>query len=266
MTPFGQIHTKNIFEKLSSERIKHFLKEENQCLIKVFDKTDSTNSEAKRALRDAINENAIFVAEEQTDGRGRRGKSFFSPNSCGLYFTAVLHPKITITDATLITSAAAVVVCDILSKETKKHPQIKWVNDIFIDGKKVCGILTEAVGFDTNLSSIIIGIGINLTTEIFPNELKDIAGCVGEPLDRNKLSAQLFSELERICERLPDKSFMERYRSYSLVLGKSITFSKNGISYDAVAEDILDDGSLLVKTSFGEEMLLNSGEISIKLD
>lgn len=257
----------NEYTKLSQKLIKAFLRDNTECAVKVFDTIDSTNSEAKRVIKDGLNIDAIFVAEGQTGGRGRRGKSFFSPNTSGLYFTAVLHPNISLSDATGITAAAAVAVCDIIKNETKKDPKIKWVNDIFIDGKKVCGILTEAVtDFETNkVSAVIVGIGINLTTSDFPSELKNIAGAVGKDIDRNRLSAELFIRLKSLCDTLPEKSFMDSYRGYSMVLGNKIEFSQNGIFYQATAEKIHDDGSLEVQTLSNETFILNSGEISIKL-
>ena len=250
---------------LSEYGIKAYLPKEG-IEVKVFDSIDSTNSEAKRAVSAGLNSDGIFVADSQTAGRGRRGKDFYSPTGTGLYFTAVLHPEVSLTDATSITSAAAVAVAKILEQETKKDPKIKWVNDIFIDNKKVCGILTEAVSdLESNtVQAIIIGVGINLTTKEFPEDIKDIAAAAGK-INRNRLSARIFEELSRLCYALPCKDFMEDYRKYSLVTGKTVYFCKNGNNYSAIAKSITDNGELLVVTPEGEEMLLNSGEISVKL-
>jgi BirA family biotin operon repressor/biotin-[acetyl-CoA-carboxylase] ligase len=144
---------------------------------------------------------------------------------------------------------------------------IKWVNDIFIDGKKICGILTEAVSDleSGRVQAIIVGIGINVTTEDFPQELRNIAGCIGDNIDRCKLIADIFIRLKRFSEQLSDRSFMDAYRKHSLVIGRNITFSRNGVDYTANAVTIHDDGGLEVITEKGEVMILNSGEISIKL-
>ena len=235
--------------------------------IEVFDVIDSTNTEAKRALTSGLDEDALFVANEQPAGRGRRGRSFYSPKEHGIYFSCVLHPEVSLADSTAITSAAAVAVCEALEGATKKHPSIKWVNDIFIDNHKVCGILTEAISdFESGrVEAVIVGIGINLTTEIFPEELKDIAASVGVSVDRCALVADIFSRLKSLCDKLPDKKFMDEYRSRSLVLGKTVTFNRNGIIYEATAKTIRDDGELEVVLENGEMMLLNSGEISVKL-
>ncbi len=230
-----------------------------------FESIDSTNSEAKRAVLGGIEADAVFVADGQTGGRGRSGKSFYSPSGDGLYLSIVLSPDATLFEATAITPLTAVIVTEVLGELTSKQPQIKWVNDIFIDGKKVCGILTEAI-FDheqDKISAVIVGVGINLTTTEFPTEIEGIAGSVGN-IDRYILTAEIFKRLKKACDKINTRDFMERYRKYSLVIGKEISFSKNGVDYCGIAKSILDDGSLSVSTKDGE-MLLSSGEISIKL-
>ena len=141
------------------------------------------------------------------------------------------------------------------------------MNDIYIEKKKICGILTEAVSdFESGrVQAVIIGIGINLTTADFPYELTDIADSVGIALNRCSLAAEIFNRMKRTCQLLPDRGFMDKYREYSLVLGNEISFVRNGTEYTAVAEAIHDDGSLEVTVKNGEKMILNSGEISVKL-
>ncbi len=250
---------------ISEYGIRAYLGEDQDMEIKTFKTIDSTNSEAKRAISSGSTSEGIFAADHQTEGRGRRGKSFYSPEKSGLYFTMVLHPQTGIADATGITAAAAVATVEVIRQETKKDPKIKWVNDIFIENKKVCGILTEAIAdFESDrVEAVIVGIGINLTTDHFPAELENIAGNAGK-MNRCKIAALIFRKLKEYCDALPKREFMEKYRKYSLVLGKEITFIRNGINYSATAENILDDGSLEVVTDRGERMVLSSGEISIK--
>lgn len=247
----------------SKEDLKSHLNHNTK--IEIFESIDSTNTEAKRRIKDGMEEDCIFVAFEQTGGRGRQGKSFFSPKS-GIYFSFVLHPKVDLPDIPCITAAAAVAVADVLKNETKKDPKIKWVNDIFIDNKKVCGILTESVAdFEKGIvHAVIVGIGINLTTTQFPAEIENTAGSVGE-INCPKAIADIYNKLNDFCDKLPQKDFMEAYRKYSLVLNKTVNFTRNGTEYSATATNILNDGSLEVTTKNGEVMLLNSGEISIKL-
>ncbi len=251
---------------ISEYGIRAHLGEEYKAEIRVFKTIDSTNSEAKRAVANGLTEDAIFVADRQTLGRGRRGRSFYSPDKSGLYFTAVLHPDASLSDSVGITAAAAVVVTRLIEEITKKHPLIKWVNDIFIGNKKVCGILTEAVSdFESNrVQAVIVGIGINLTTEDFPEEISSIAGSVGS-INRCYLAAELFKRLNAACKTIKDRSFMEDYCDYSLVIGKEVRFAKNGVEYAGIALGIQEDGSLVVKTQNGV-MKLDSGEISVKLD
>ncbi len=250
------ISEKEIREYLNNDEIEIFL----------FDSIDSTNNEAKRKIKNGLKNDAIFIAREQTAGRGRQGKSFYSPLDSGFYFTAVLHPENNIEEIVGITTAAAVVVVDALKNQTKKHPKIKWVNDIYIDEKKVCGILAESVfDFEKGKSdAVIIGIGINLTTEIFPDEISSIAGSIGSAINKSLLAAELFKGLKNICSDLVQRKFMEDYRRYSMILGREIRFFKNGANHKAIATDITHSGELKVITEKGEEMLLNSGEISIK--
>ena len=256
----------NESDVVSEFGIRAYLNDNENTCVKVFKTIDSTNNEAKRAVADGLTENAVFVADQQTAGRGRRGRDFFSPEKSGLYFTAVLHPDASLSDSVGITAATAVIVVELIREITKKHPLIKWVNDIFIDGRKVCGILTEAISdFDTNrVQAVIIGIGINLTTEDFPKELSSIAGSVGS-INRCYLAAQLFERLKDACENIKERSFMDAYKDYSLVIGKDIYFTRNGVDYTGTALGIMDDGGLIVKTPNGV-MKLDSGEISIKLD
>ncbi len=251
---------------LSESGILAHLGDEN-VKIEVFKSIDSTNSEAKRRIAQGLECDAIFASEEQTAGRGRRGKSFYSPTSSGIYFSAVIHPEVGLLDSTAITSAAAVAVCEALSEITNKRPKIKWVNDIFIDGRKVCGILTEAVSDleSGRVQAVIVGIGINVTTEDFPEDIRDIAGALGNNIDRCALISDIFKRLKSFSEQLPDRSFMDAYRKHSLVIGKDITFVRNNVDYTAHAVTIHDDGGLEVVTENAEVVILNSGEISIKL-
>lgn len=250
---------------LSVGGIQAYLNEDLE--IRVFQSIDSTNSEAKREVSNGLALDTIFASESQTAGRGRHGHSFYSPDRSGIYFSCLLHPELSLQDSTSVTSAAAVSVCEAIEEATKKEPGIKWVNDIFIDGKKICGILTEAVSdFESGrVRAIIVGIGINLTTESFPDELKDIAASLDCRLNRCALIADIFKRLKGYCAALPDKSFMDKYRARSLVFGRQIRFNQNGTEIYAEAKAIHDNGELEVITSRGDTVILNSGEISIKL-
>ena len=253
---------------LEKEKIKSFLLPENRDVdISVFESIDSTNTEAKRRLENGDKRTMLICAEGQTAGRGRHGKSFYSPEKTGVYFTLVIHPDIPLSLAARATTAAAVSVVEAIRELTDKKPLIKWVNDVFLDGKKICGILTEAVSPTdrTKAESLIIGIGINISTSLFPDEIKDTASSLGEnELDKNELIARICNYLFGYAESLNNPTHIEKYKKYSLVLGKEITYEKNGRAFFARAVDIDENGSLKVETENGIETL-DSGEISIKL-
>lgn len=253
----------NASEKLDREKIKDLLCRSGAEVI-VYDTIDSTNNEAKRLLAQGSVKEAVIAAEEQTAGRGRQGKSFYSPSGSGLYMTLVLRPEGELCNFTLMTSAAAVAVSETIESLCDVETQIKWVNDILIGGRKVVGILTEAISAGGE-TAVIVGIGVNITTEDFPQEIRDKACSVGESVSRNILAAEIAKRLFALCDRLPhDRSYMQHYRSRSCVLGRRIVFTESGIEYGAVAESIDDGGGLWVVLESGERRLLCGGEISVR--
>lgn len=257
---------------LSSEGIRLFLNEEYKNIpITVYKTIESTNSEAKLLAVQNAEHGTIVVSEEQTKGRGRFGRDFFSPSDSGIYMSIILKPKLNMENAVLITTAAAVAICDAIEKFTNKVSRIKWVNDIFIGDRKVCGILTEAVtNFESGMmESVIVGIGINVKTknEDFPLELQDTAGSIFNDDDtfiRNQLAAEIINNVLKISMTIEDKSFMQIYKERSLILGEQILYKKNNNWYEGQALDIDDFGGLVVYTSDGQKITLNSGEVSIK--
>lgn len=253
-------------EILSAEGISACL---NKPLpIHFFPVIDSTNSEAKRMAMAGAAHGTILVAETQTAGRGRFGKSFYSPENTGLYMSLILKPGDTaISDAQMITVAAAVVVSEAIEKLTGQKPGIKWVNDLYLGDKKICGILTEAVSdFESGrVESIIIGIGINCSTSDFPHELTNIAGSLGDSkLSRNHLTALIAEGLIDIFSRINDPEIINKYKSRSIMIGKTITYLMGGSEHTAVVLDINDKGNLVVKDPDGEVDIISSGEVSIK--
>ena len=230
--------------------------------VKVYSEIDSTNTEAKRLTAVGHKTPVLLLAESQTAGRGRMGRQFFSPENAGLYMSFMYCPETSFDDSVTVTSAAAVAVAKAIEELTDLKPQIKWVNDIYIGGKKVCGILTEAVtGQKTH---IIVGIGINITTEAFPDEIKAIASSLGKSVDRNELAILIVKNLIRLIAELPDRTFIEDYRQRSLVLGKEVIFTSKDHQQTGRAVGIDRDGGLMVETSDGT-VVLNTGEISLKI-
>ena len=257
---------------LSSEGIRLYLNEEfSNIPIVVYKTIASTNSEAKLlAVQNAVHGTTV-ISEEQTKGRGRFGRDFFSPSDSGIYMSIILKPKLNIENSVLVTTAAAVAVCHAIDKYSHDTPMIKWVNDIFIGDRKVCGILTEAVtNFESGMmDSVIVGIGVNVKTkkEDFPSELQNIAGSVFDDDNsfiRNQLSAEIINNVLKISRDLEERSFMETYKQRSMILGEHILYKKDNSWHEGYASDIDDCGGLIVYTSEGQKITLSSGEVSIK--
>lgn len=247
---------------LNAQEIKKALSFD--CRVEYYKTLDSTNNVAKRIIAEGEDDVLLVVGEEQTAGRGRQGKSFYSPQGTGIYMSLVVHPMIELQNAVTATTAAAVAVCRAIESLTDKKPMIKWVNDIYLDGKKICGILTEAVtDFETQtVSSVIIGVGINLTTKDFPCDVQN-ASCLNADVKRAELIGGVANELNRIvCSGYGE--FMEYYRSHSLVVGEDIVFIKGGVSTPARAVGIDDFGGLEVELADGTRDTLRSGEITVR--
>lgn len=252
---------------LSKERIEKSLSGSAEKFdITVYDCIDSTNTALREMAEKGAEEFSVIIASEQTSGRGRMGRSFYSPQGTGLYISILLRPDLPTEKTVLITTSAAVAVCKAIEKTTNKTPQIKWVNDIFIDGKKVCGILTEAVFEDGKIKYAVLGVGINIFAPNggFPEEIKNIAGAVCSDFKdglRELTAAEFLNELSNIdIEKTSNE-----YKKRSLVIGKKITVLSADGPYEAVAEDIDDSCGLIIKKEDGTRKVLSSGEISIRL-
>ena len=171
-----------------------------------------------------------------------------------------------------MTTAASVAICRAIRKVLNEEPQIKWVNDVYFRGKKVCGILTEAVSdFESGqIDTVVVGIGINyhVPEDGFPEEIRGIAGsvCTDENMiPRNSLVAAVLNELFAIYEKLSEREYMEDYRRWSNVIGKDVRFTSGDGWMDAKALDIDDDGGLLVQLDNGEKKTLRTGEITLRV-
>jgi BirA family biotin operon repressor/biotin-[acetyl-CoA-carboxylase] ligase len=253
-------------DRLSAEKITSLLDDKSVSVV-VRETVGSTNDEAKKLLSQNGGGNFLVLAEEQTSGRGRQGKQFFSPKSTGLYMTLAMSRKIPLSDAVGITSYAAVCVAKAINNVTGREALIKWVNDVFLDGKKICGILTEAVSdFESGMvSAFVIGVGINLRPADVPENLRNIVGFLDcRENVKNTLAAAVANLL--LYYKPGNSDYIEDYKKLSFVLGKNITYTLNGETKIGEAVDIDKSGGLVVKSAAGTLETLKSGEISVRVN
>ena len=244
----------------------------SKITLQIFDHIDSTNLHARHIAAKGAAEGAIIVAGSQSAGRGRLGRSFYSPEGTGLYMSILLRPSIAPSSAILITTAAAVAVCDAISEVFGKEAQIKWVNDIFLAGKKVCGILTEAA-FSAQgdaLEYAVCGIGINICPPEngFPPELSLIAGALCEQPEaglRNRIAGVTLKHFFRYYHALEQREFLQEYRRRSLVIGRDIYILRGDQRIPATVLAIDDECRLCVRLKDGSTEIISTGEISIRL-
>ncbi len=259
-------------DTFSRKEILKNLKQSENFKIEVFDSIDSTNIYLKQLAKQNAESGTVIIADSQNGGHGRFDRKFHSPKNCGIYMSILLKPDLPACESVLLTAAAAVAVCDAIISLTNLNPKIKWVNDILINGKKVCGILTEGAINPTTLKLdwAVVGIGINIYTpkDNFDEEIKNIATSLLNTKKenfRNKLTAEILNRLTYFCDNLYNKEFLSKYKEYSAVIGKTINVIKNGTISPATALDIDDECRLKVQYDDGKSEILNSGEISIKM-
>lgn len=255
---------------LSAEGIRiHLDPKYTETELQVLDTVDSTNTYAKKQLALGKTEDLIVLAEQQTGGRGRQGKSFFSPRGSGLYISLAVHPRLRLEDSSFLTILAAVAVCRTIETTLGLEPKIKWVNDVFLDGKKICGILSEAVtDFESGVvESVVVGIGINCRQNAFPPELLGHVGWLGcADVSRNRLAAVLINHFFDILNTFDRNYIVEEYKKRSFLPGREITFLRSGETVRARVLDINEKGNLVVCLPGGETVVLSSGEVSIGSD
>lgn len=242
--------------------------------LKIYKEIGTTNDEAKRLAREGEAENLVVLTESQTAGKGRRGRSFYSMGPEGVYMSLLLRPKLSFQEALKITTMTAVAVSRAIEKNCDVEVGIKWVNDLFIHGKKVCGILTEAgIDFETgDLDYAVVGIGVNVLKCDFPEELKGIVTTLedesGQQISRSKLAADILREMHGLYQELGAEkggvpSYHEEYVSRSIVLGKEVMVHAGTQTYPAKAVAIDENIGLVVETTEGRKVL-DSGEVSVR--
>lgn len=258
---------------LSAQSISKFIADD-RIRVEFEECVTSTNVIVRSRAENSENEGLLLVAGEQTAGKGRLGRSFSSQKGTGVYFSLLLRPELSPADSLLITTCAAVAVAKAINEITGKEPYIKWVNDIYISDRKVCGILTQA-SFDSEgdkLAYAVLGIGINICFDenSMPEEIKDIAGGIFEnenvPIDAaSRIVGRTIDIFMTEYDNLTEKKILDYYKTHSYLDGKRITVIKPDGEHTATALGINDDLSLNVRYDNGENGRLFSGEVSTKV-
>ncbi|MBQ7723580.1 MAG: biotin--[Selenomonadaceae bacterium] len=234
---------------------------------------DSTNQLAKKLAYHGAADGTIVVAEEQTGGKGRLDRKFFSPRGKGIWFSVILRPNLLPKDAPKCTLMAAVAVAEAMKRFNLKA-EIKWPNDIMHDGRKLVGILTEMTGEIGKISYIVIGVGINVNIKRkeFPKDLRDVATSLseltGDEISRVKLFRAVLEEFDKLYCKINKSGFdeiLKLWRKYNITLGKNIRVisASDGKSFTGKAIDLNADGALIVETKSGLKAVY-AGDVSIR--
>ena len=240
--------------------------------ITLFDELDSTNTYLKKLARAGAEEGRIIIARRQSAGRGRLGRSFYS-DAEGLYISVLIRPHMKAESMVFVTAMTAVAMARAIERTVDADAMIKWVNDIFVRGKKVCGILCEsAFGADALSEYVVIGAGVNITEPFggFPADISAVAGALlphgsGQEL-RSRLAAAFLEDLFGEYARLDSRSFLDEYRRRSMVTGKNVSVISPTLTRHGKAIAIDDDCRLVVRFDDGTTEHVSTGEISVRVD
>lgn len=239
--------------------------------IEYVESIDSTNTEARRLAAEGAAEGSVVIAETQTKGRGRLGRTWVSPPRRNLYLSIVLRPPIAVAQAAQLTLVAGVAVAETAS-EWAPHAAIKWPNDVVIDGRKVAGILTEMDADDDRVRFVILGIGVNLNAapEDFPEELRDkataLCAAAGRPIDRTAFVDRLLSRLEDRYALFLGQGFAAirpLWEARSCLSGRSVQIDGAGQRYAGIVSGITDDGALLLRDAAGRDIRVVAGDVTV---
>ncbi len=233
---------------------------------------DSTNARAGALADTGAPEWTVVLADRQTAGRGRRGRSFYSPENCGLYMSVVVRPQVAAQEATLLTVAAATAVAEAVEALLDAPCAIKWVNDIFYKSKKVSGILTEASLSleDSMLRWAVVGIGINVfQPKYVPDNIASVAGHLldevpEDPLYRSRLAADILNRFYAYANNLGERSYLPGYKKRLMLLNQPVRLVQGGSERIVVARTVDEDGRLLVDNEYGEREAILTGEVSLR--
>ncbi|MCD7800524.1 MAG: biotin--[acetyl-CoA-carboxylase] ligase [Ruminococcus sp.] len=261
------------FDILSIDEIKkHLIDELKEIDIHLLNTVDSTNNYAKVLAKQNASEYTLVVSDTQTHGKGRMGRTFNSPSGTGIYMSLILKPTTNVETSQLITSCVAVAISKAIDTLCGCNTKIKWVNDIFLNDRKISGTLTEgSVNFETgSFAYIVVGIGINVRSVkgIFNEELSAIATSIEDEtnikISRSRLIAEVFNNIYLQMQAIDERTFIEEYIRRSLIINKEIVVLEGGKEFNAKAIGIDKNAGLIVQFPDGSTKVLNSGEARIR--
>lgn len=247
-------------------------KESSTSNYYVYDSLDSTNEEAKRLAEQGAPHGTVVTADMQTAGKGRRGRSWVSPPGTNIYFTLIVRPEFAPEKASMLTLVAAHALTRGIARETGVVPGIKWPNDIVIDGKKVCGILTEMSVEQNAIRHVVIGAGINVREQSFPPELADKAvsldAVCGRRVDREQLLRAVlevfWEDYEAFCETESLTGIKDSYNRLLVNRDREVCVLEPGGEYRGISRGITDTGELIVELPDGSARKVFAGEVSVR--
>lgn len=261
-------------DKIMREEIEAYMSDayQNKFQFDIYNQLGSTNTTAKELAEEGREEGFVVIAEEQTAGRGRQGRKFFSPSQSGVYMSVILRPNDRELSPAHFTTMTAVAVSEAIEELSGKKMDVKWVNDIYFEEKKICGILTEgAIDMEHGgLSYVVIGIGINVQapTEGYPEELEEIVTSISSDnhslfINRNQLIAKVLEHMWEYYKKFPEVHFYEGYKERSFLIGRNVNVLDKSKELPAKVLDISPQFELIVQFENGEIKHLNSGEVRI---
>lgn len=241
--------------------------------IEYVETIDSTNDELKRRVKNGLRDRVCLVADSQTKGRGRKGRVFYSPGgNVGIYMSYLYYSDRPAERSVTVTTAVSVMAAKAINEVTGADVKIKWVNDIYLNNRKISGILTELVPLGDK-NAIIVGIGINIMPSELPEEIKNIAGSVLTNADCADFSSIKKAVVEKIVNALDEfavkeslEDYIEDYIKLSCVLGKQVIYSDWNGQFKAKVLSITEEGHLQVELENGEKRYLDTGEITLRID
>jgi BirA family biotin operon repressor/biotin-[acetyl-CoA-carboxylase] ligase len=236
-----------------------------------YDETDSTNTRALQFALEGCPDGTVVTADSQSKGRGREDRIWHSPHGMGIYMSVVLYPRISLKALARITLVAAVAVAQALKSAARVRPEIKWPNDLLLNNRKICGILTELHSLGNEKNAVIIGIGINVNTsaDMFPPDIAGIASSIfietEKKISRQEILKSLIEWLDR-CYGIFIQGGFDRilvtWKNYSTIIGRSILLKQNDTTITGTVLDVNKDGGLILQDDRGVTQAIYSGEVT----